>query len=193
MDNGLQVMVDLETWGTNDNALIWSIGAVKFLFDKPGRVEDSFHVVIDLGFCEKFIQPFGFKMDVGTLLFWMAEKNDAARHAIMKEKGVDVVEALWAFKDWFGPKSLPTWGNGATFDLVILKNAFRIVVGETMPWSYKDERCFRTLKALAPGDAWKRYADVKRTGTLHGALDDAITQAHQAQALMGSGQLSLDI
>ena len=43
----------------------------------------------------------------------------------------------------------PVWGNGATFDNVILSNAFAACNIER-PWSYKSDRCYRTLKSFAP-------------------------------------------
>lgn len=82
-----------------------------------------------------------------------------------------ILISLQAFKDWLPPKSDPLiWGNGASFDNVILANAYR-AASIQQPWAYWNDRCYRTLK--------KRYLDIalRRQGTHHNALDDAISQA----------------
>jgi hypothetical protein len=62
------------------------------------------------------------------------------------------------------------WGNGASFDCVILGNAYR-AVGDEPPWKYFNERCYRTAKAMLPAVPFERI------GTHHHALDDAASQA----------------
>jgi exodeoxyribonuclease VIII len=86
---------------------------------------------------------------------------------------------LIAFSDWYGKKSLPTWGNGASFDNVIMDNAYR-AVNMTRPWLPWEDRCYRTMKNLVniPID--------KREGVYHNALDDALTQAKHLMKILGS-------
>lgn len=70
------------------------------------------------------------------------------------------------------------WGNGAAFDNVVLTNAFR-AVGLQMPWSYRLDRCYRTLRAL--------FEDIEAppfVGVRHTALADALAQADHAQNIM---------
>ena len=70
------------------------------------------------------------------------------------------------------------WGNGADFDLVILENYFRRMGWDQMPWSYKNVRCYRTLKNLVPDIPFKN------TGVAHSAEDDAAYQALHAIQLI---------
>jgi exodeoxyribonuclease VIII len=80
-------------------------------------------------------------------------------------------KALAEFSAWYNLNAfgLPVWGNGATFDNVILSNAYK-AAGLERPWGRFGDRCYRTLKNLHP--------DVKmhRIGEHHHALADAVTQ-----------------
>jgi len=62
------------------------------------------------------------------------------------------------------------WGNGATFDNVIMSNAYKLT-GLEQPWKFWYDRCYRTIKSLYP------QAQLKRVGTHHNAVDDAESQA----------------
>lgn len=74
---------------------------------------------------------------------------------------------------------MPTWGKGADFDLVIMRNAYRAIRRSTgsdiiEPWSFRDGLCCRTMIELfssLPGMA------PTEEGTAHNALDDATWQA----------------
>ena len=69
------------------------------------------------------------------------------------------------------------WGNGATFDNVIIRSAFK-AVGLPVPWSFRNDKCYRTVANLLPKE---RQPALERSGTAHNALDDAITQAVHLQ------------
>lgn len=161
------VMVDIETWGTGSYAAIISIGAVKFAEDK--WEDRRFHVAIN----PTSSMRAGLRPDADTIQWWMSPDCREALDKWLLAPKVDLAEALQAFSQWFGPESLPTWGNGATFDNVILRNAFQLI-GEPCPWAYKHDRCFRTLKNLFGSVV----PEPKREGTTHDALDDAMHQAN---------------
>lgn len=166
-----QVMVDLETLGSGSNAVIISIGAVEFDPDTEtlGR---EFYVLVDPQSCVDA----GLKVDVGTVVWWM-KQSDQARSAFNR-KGYTLAEALQHFTDWY-PAGAPLWGNGATFDNVIMTNAYK-AVGRDQPWKFWDDRCYRTLKNLLP------HVTLERSGTHHNALDDAKTQAVHANKLLAA-------
>ena len=63
------------------------------------------------------------------------------------------------------------WGNGATFDNVILRSSYK-AIGQEAPWKFYDDRCYRTLKSLA--NIPMVQID---EATPHFALDDARVQA----------------
>lgn len=170
MLNGLNVMVDLETLGTGNDAVILSIGAVKFT---GTEIVDEFHVGVDPATC----QQVGLTIDAATVLWWFKDDIGAAREALLGLERVDIGSALAGFAQWFGPDSLPLWGNGATFDNVILRSAYAACHME-YPARFWDDKCYRTVKNLAP------MVKLERLGTHHDALDDARSQAKHLQAIV---------
>ena len=171
----LHCMVDLETMSLGAHAMVLSIGAV--LFDPNAfGVASKFYVAIDL---EDQMASGRFQMDPGTLLWWMHEERRDARNRWMAEAKVDIYAALSGLREWFGPSSRPVWGNGASFDNVVLANAYRSM-GLSVPWTYKHDRCFRTMANMAP------LVEFIRKGTFHHALDDAESQAEHLHRVLNN-------
>lgn len=177
------LMLDLETLGNGSDAVIVAIGAYAFDMLDP-EAGSPFYTTVNPQSCIDL----GLRMDASTVLWWLG-REDAARAAIVKAgDGPSLQAALRDFAAWLalgqecGVPVLPVWGNGATFDNVILANAYR-AAGMKQPWSHRDDRCFRTLKAM--------YPDVPApasTGTKHNALDDAKHQAlHMAAIFQAAG------
>lgn len=156
-----QVMLDLETFGNKPGSVIVSIGAVKF---GGGEILDSFYERIDARSCVEL----GLNMDASTVLWWL-NQNDAARKEIT-QPGNKLSEVLLRFSSWTNDPDVEIWGNGASFDNVLLSAAYdhaRL----PRPWKYSNDRCYRTIKNLYPEVA------LIRDGTHHNALDDAKSQA----------------
>jgi exodeoxyribonuclease VIII len=162
----VNVMVDLETLGNSSNSVIISLGAVAFT-DK-GKILDMFYRRVDPQSCVNA----GLAVDVSTVLWWM-KQSDAAR-AEFESKGDALPDVLGAFTQWI-PDDACLWGNGATFDNVILTNAYK-AVGRKTPWPFWGDRCFRTVKALYP-----HIAPPPFKGAKHNALSDA---QHQTEHLL---------
>jgi len=161
------IMLDLETMGTQSNAAIASIGAV--YFDNNGLGEE-FYSVVDFQSCLNI----GLQVEASTIEWWMFQSDDAKR-IFNKSEHFGIEAALTGF-NLFTPNdnNFLIWGNGSDFDNVILKNAYK-TFGRVVPWEYHQNRCFRTFKNL--------YQDVKppkNVGTHHNALDDAKWQAEYA-------------
>jgi len=158
----MHIMVDLETMGTRPDAPIISIGAVKF--DTRG-IESEFYRNVDL---QTSIDG-GAVLDARTVQWWM-QQSDEARAALTGEaESLSVV--LYQFREWMKPHNIDgVWGNGASFDNVILTEAYRRLNMEP-PWPFYIDRCYRTVKNLYPA------VKIDRKGTHHNALDDAKSQA----------------
>ena len=167
------VMVDLETLSTSDNALIVSIGAVRFNPLAP-EVFDQFHVGIDLDSLPG--NAYGFDISPATVGWWLASDRAAGRDALSQVDKTDIASALDGFSLWLGPNAR-VWGNGASFDNVILRNAYE-KLGLEAPWPFYRDRCYRTIKNLAP------ELRATRIGAHHSALDDALTQVSHLQKLV---------
>lgn len=158
-------MLDLETLSTANNAAIVAIGGVRFnpsegTLDK----ENAFYCTVN----SKSAQQAGGVIDAETVMWWM-QQSDEARQAISGDDNIRIEVALKSFSEWVREKPLEgLWGNGANFDNVILESAYHRS-GWTPPWSYKQNRCYRTLAALFP--------EIERAKNSHHALQDAKNQA----------------
>jgi hypothetical protein len=178
----IEVMLDLETMGVHSDAPVVSIGAVKFdprgtvgqLGDASDPEYKHFHVAVDLYSLEEA----GFRFSGQTLKWWL-QQSDAARKALLGTEDnppVHIATALSLFYQWFGDESLPTWGNGAGFDNVILRNAYERM-GGACPFKFSHDRCFRTMKALFPDVPFALPM------VAHDAQQDAEAQAFHLQKL----------
>jgi len=159
------VMVDLETLGNGSNSVIISIGAVRF--NKAG-LSDEFYMSVAAQSCVDI----GLTMDASTVLWWMGQ-SDKARQNVLAGTN-DITTVLKEFGLWIGSDA-KVWGNGATFDNVILVNAYRLAK-IPRPWKYTNDRCYRTLKSLYP----QIKRDENKDLVAHDALDDAKGQALHA-------------
>ena len=164
-------MIDLETMSTRSNAAIASIGAVKF--DVADGIVDTFYCTVDLRTCKAV----GLHFDSETIEWWKQQSPEAQR--ALQVNNISIMQALDDFATWYGKKSLPTWGNGAGFDNVIMENAYR-TVNSRRPWLPWEDRCYRTMKNIiqVPID--------ERQGTYHNALDDAMHQTKHLLKILGS-------
>ena len=159
----MHVMIDLETMGTRPNAPIIAIGAVMF---DGNEILDRFYTNIDL---ESAVEDGGAVVDPKTVLWWM-EQADEARSALRDNKK-KVLTALYEFRDWLKPVDPDgVWGNGASFDNILLSETYRRL-NLTPPWAFWKDRCYRTMKNMYP------QIEMDRVGTHHNALDDAESQA----------------
>ena len=162
------VMVDIETLGNGSHSAILSIGAVQF--DETGTGE-QFYVRVNAESCVAA----GMKMDVSTVLWWF-KQGDKARMEVANG-GIDISNALEDLATWW-PAKATFWGNGATFDNVIVANAYQRL-GIQRPWGYTSDRCYRTMKAMFPNIK----AD-PMDGVAHNALADALYQAQHMVKIM---------
>lgn len=164
------IMLDLETFGNGNDAAIVSIGAVKF---DERDILDEFHVGVDAESCARL----GLKIDASTVMWWMHPDRADARAALLALETVDLASALVGFSEWAGNDIAAIWGNGATFDNIILRSAYR-ACGLEYPVKFRQDQCYRTMKYRAPG------VELIRQGTHHDALDDARCQAKHLQAII---------
>lgn len=172
------VMLDLETWGTSPYSTIISIGACEFdpyAEEKDTVITDRFEVAIEP-------TNAGLRVDASTLVWWLAPERDAARAVWWGMPKVALREALDGFADWLRSLSnsedgLRIWGNGAGFDNVLLRQAYEVSSRE-VPWSFRHDRCFRTLRTLLT------IEEGQFLGTAHTALADAENQAIRANQIV---------
>jgi hypothetical protein len=168
MDSLSEVMIDLETMSTHDNASIVSIGAVRFMPPSVatlGTIVSTFYVNVDLATC----MDAGLHVESRTVKWWEQQSADARKRLEVDPQPLNV--ALEQFTKWFGAnQETPIWANPPAFDLTILGNAYR-VMGVPEPWYFYSERCYRTLRGLFPSLPYARPM------VPHDALEDATAQA----------------
>lgn len=172
----IHIVLDLETMGTKQDAAIIEIGMVIFNhtgLDGTANVLEQWSGAIRLESSMKY----GGTADAGTIEWWMHTDQTEARDNWLASPRHGIHVALKAVAarilnySAINPRPL-IWGNGVNFDNAILKSAYeRLDV--TVPWSYRQDADFRTLKLL--------YKDVVPepafVGTPHVALDDARHEA----------------
>jgi exodeoxyribonuclease VIII len=168
-------MVDLETMGTDPYSPVIAIGAVRFHLGQTKSYE-PFYQAITL----ESAMAVGLRPSAQTITWWMAQ-SEQARTLFKTEDAVALPLALDAFTDWLNSRPDNLWGNSAAFDLGLLKDAYK-ACGKEVPWQFYRERCYRTLKGLPGMQQYK----LKRVGTHHNALDDAISQAVHCRDMLQS-------
>lgn len=176
----IDYMIDLETFSTEDTALILSIGIVSFdpnTYDqKMAVIEDSFYRNVTLDFSSGHVSE-------GTVIWWMQQPKETQDHIFNKQAVKDAVSldnALGELVDFMedSPRSEKVhrnsyvWGNSPRFDLKILEHHFK---EDGLPWNFWQEKDVRTAKAMIP-----KHLMPERTGA-HNALQDAVYQARQVQ------------
>lgn len=163
------IMLDLETMGNTSNAVIVAIGACFFNYKEIGL---TFYRVVDIQSCLNA----GLEV-TGTTIKWWLQQNEDARLAISAHQSVHLKDALLSFAKFADPdyeEIKVLWGNGTAFDNVILRNAYN-KVKLTPPWSYRDDRCYHTIRESFS------IPDIPFEGTRCNALTNA---KHQAKMLM---------
>lgn len=175
------IMIDLETLGTVADAVILSIGAVRFDLDSAAIDDAGFYasVSIDSNLEHKR------RIQEDTLIWWM--KQSIAAQSVFHEPKQTLEVALTELSDWIGRPDQYVWSNGADFDLPMLAHAYAQLRMDP-PWKFWNSRCFRTYKNL-PG---AKGVSVPSMGVKHNALSDAHHQAVTVQAIQatmfGNGQ-----
>lgn len=150
-------MLDLETLGHKENAVIIQIGACYF---NENEVLDTFFRDIDA----KTSINAGFEMSVETIDWWMKQR---VRPYI--KKGISVQNAITEF-NWFIKKANRIWCH-VSFDCPIIMNHFnRLSINPKI--HHTQFRDLRTLVDLAKLDV-REYPDI---GVHHNALDDCLFQ-----------------
>lgn len=158
------IMLDLETLSSKKDAAIVSIGAIRFDLEEPFDLGNSFHIAIDVEQSQKL----GLRVDASTAKWWM-KQSEAARK-IFDAPAESLPVALIRFGDFVNEvRDSFVWGNGSTFDNVILRNAYE-ACDIPCPWAYKRDLCFRTVR-------WLFNPKKIEVGVEHDALDDAKSQA----------------
>ena len=163
------LMIDIETLGKSNQAVITSIAAVQFNMG-TGETGEEFHVHIDPS-----MQGTN-KIDGSTVLWWLQQSQEARDRLVngIKDHGVTLSDALFQLITFINNeciKDILVWARPPKFDLNIIENSLESY-NIPIPWGYANSRCVRTLASFAP----EIVKEFKATTIEHDALEDCYVQ-----------------
>lgn len=165
------IMLDIETLDTRPSAVILSIGAIRFDAETPNAFGATFHRFVDID----SNLAYGRTVSGQTIMWWL-DQDVVARKRLLEGKAEPLATVLTDLAAFITPEDT-VWGNGASFDNVILADAFRSC-GIPLPWRFWNDLCFRTLKKV-----FRAVPKPQFVGVEHDALDDATNQARHLQQI----------
>lgn len=176
------LMVDMETMGNSPDAPIVSIGAV-FFDPSTGNTGAEFYQVVSL----ESSMSFGMKPDASTIQWWLKQSSEA-RSAILVDEAMGLLETLELLADFIaenaanGSHTVQLWGNGCSFDNVILRRAYALTdTPFTVP--FWNDRDVRTMVELGKSVGINPRFDIPFEGEMHNALSDARHQVKYVSAI----------
>ena len=176
------LMVDMETMGNSPDAPIVSIGAV-FFDPSTGNTGAEFYQVVSL----ESSMSFGMKPDASTIQWWLKQSSEA-RSAILVDEAMGLRESLELLADFIaenaanGSHTVQLWGNGCSFDNVILRRAYALT---DTPFAvpFWNDRDVRTMVELGKSVGINPRFDIPFEGDMHNALSDARHQVKYVSAI----------
>ena len=174
------LMVDLETMGNKPNAAIVAIGAV-FFEPSTGAIGEKFYSTVSL---ESDVAA-GAEITPSTVLWWMTQTTEARAEIVTAKASILVaLTQLKMFVDerCQGNRNIQIWGNGASFDNVILRQAYERI-NQPAFWPFWMDRDVRTIVELGRQIGIDPKRNIPFPGERHNALDDAIHQAMYVSAI----------
>lgn len=177
MIDDIHFVLDLETLSTGPNAAIAAIGCVRV---QQGAIVDEYYERVAL----ESSRAMGGEVDTSTLQWWLRQPQESRQEVSGELPGINLSAALHTLSDFMRRGGITidqpqVWGNGCSFDNVILRGAFQRA-GMELPWQYWNDRDLRTMLALYP----LAKKAIAFEGIKHHALDDARHEAKQLIAAL---------
>lgn len=164
------VMIDIETLGTDPDAVVLTIGGVKFdPFNESRGTWDPFYYTLEIEeqetngrtICDNTINN-----------FWMKPENvEEFEKAISPEGRTPVDDVLEELRKWqLHCDGLWAWGND--FDFKILDHLYKNY-DRNIPWPFYRKEDARSVCNFMPKDPRRDYGR-----TTHNAMEDCIKQVY---------------
>ena len=188
-------VIDLETYGTRPDAPIKAIGIYLFnavTGDQGELLDDTVITKVDNTF-ERIQRAGGLNLrvdligtpkgltgtlDVATFEWWLKQTPEA-QQALLEIPNFPLLDVMITVASFLRVNSHITrfWGNGPSFDNVLLRSAFERV-GIAYPLSFRTDRCVRTIVDIAATiTSEDPFANVPAVGIKHSAFADAVREA----------------
>ena len=180
---GTDAMVDIETLSTAPNAVIISIGAVKFNPQVLNTIEQLDEFTFYQNIDREDSQRYNLHVDADTIRWWSQQSQEA--QDATKTNLTPLRTACEALNKWLTdyPRANRIWAKDPDFDVVILRENFKMVGLKMFPIPFWLTRSVRTITDLTYPNG--HDAPNIRVGTHHNALDDCISQALMVQHCHG--------
>lgn len=175
------LMIDLETMGNKPTAPIVAIGAV-FFDPQSGELGAEFYAAVNL----TSAMNQGAIPDGDTIIWWLKQSPEA-RAAICTDDTLPISLALSELSSFISrnsenPRYLKVWGNGTTFDNVIIRASYERA-GKVCPWPFWNDSDVRTMVLLGRQQGFDPKVNMPFDGIAHNALADARHQAKYVSAI----------
>jgi exodeoxyribonuclease VIII len=169
-------MLDIETLGTDPDAVILSIGCAAF--DKDFKVSDSFYIELETTTQCRSVH-------ISTVRWWATQATGMPGDT---DTAVTLNEALIKLFEFIRNSAPQTvtpiiWCKGPQFDAAILTDAYN-KAGTPTPWIYSNVRDLRTVLKLA--------RIPKPSVVSHNALQDCYDQIEQLSTALQVLGVSLE-
>lgn len=159
-------MIDLETLSTRPNAVILSLGAIRFNpFSSQININDGIDIKVDVDSQIKL----GRDVQEETLSWWTTQSSEVQDAAFGLDNRIDLITFTKLLnKMMVGVEHV--WCQGPVFDIVILENLYK-QLEIPVPWNYWQIRDSRTLFGVFGDPRSKNRTEA------HNALMDCYYQA----------------
>ena len=165
----IHAMIDLETLSTNPNAVILTVGGVKFDPTTQMKPYSEMYFRVDVDSQTNM----GRDVMQDTVNWWSKQPKQISDEAFSDDNRISLAEMIKSINK-FSVGVDVFWCQGPLFDYAILQDIYK-QLGHPAPWQYWQIRDSRTLFSLVPRDLNEKRED------LHNALEDCRFQAKKVQ------------
>ena len=165
----IHAMIDLETLSTNPNAVILTVGGVKFDPTTQMKPYSEMYFRVDVDSQTKM----GRDVMQDTVNWWSKQPKQISDEAFSDHNRTSLDEMIKSINK-FSVGVDVFWCQGPLFDYAILQDIYK-QLGNPVPWQYWQIRDSRTLFSLVQRDLNEKRQD------LHNALEDCRFQAKKVQ------------
>ena len=165
----IHAMIDLETLSTNPNAVILTVGGVKFDPTTQMKPYSEMYFRVDVDSQTNM----GRDVMQDTVNWWSKQPKQISDEAFSDDNRISLDEMVKSINK-FSVGVDVFWCQGPLFDYAILQDIYK-QMGHPAPWQYWQIRDSRTLFSLVPRDLNEKRQD------LHNALEDCRYQAKKVQ------------
>lgn len=173
----MHAMIDLETLNVGVSAPLFEIGITLFNI-KDLTIAGSMQFNVDL---LDVILTTGFCPNPETIKWWQAQSYDP--RSLLRNGLKDTLLQLSQLM--IGNSVDMVWGNSPSFDCVLLQRHYE-ACDLPVPWTYKQELDFRTVRWLRKLQGWEPKTE--RGPVMHNAMQDSIDQTHALFDMLGEGE-----